>query len=127
MTSLPCIQDLMTKSISAILQESLCSEVNFSEEAEYESAMVANLQVDVNIQLIICNNFQIVCELFLKPGCIPLCQINHIFISMICHFNEFFAYTRTINNFFSNFLLSSFNTTIFQYNILKNCVTIHEH
>lgn len=61
LTSLPCIQDLMTKSISAILQESLCSEVNFSEEAEYESAMVANLQVDVNIQLIICNNFQIVC------------------------------------------------------------------
>lgn len=50
----------MTKSISAILQESLCSEENFSEEAEYESAMVTNLQVHVRIKLIMCKDFQLV-------------------------------------------------------------------
>lgn len=44
LTSLPCIQDLMTKSISTILEESLCSEKNFLEEHEYESTL-ADLQV----------------------------------------------------------------------------------
>lgn len=40
----------MTKSISRILQESLCSEKNFLEEDEYEST-VADLQVRFSVSI----------------------------------------------------------------------------
>lgn len=94
----------MTKSISAILQESLYSEENFSEEAEYESAM-ADLQVDVNHSSLCVKKFQIVCVVVLKTRlyCI-MSNKSHI------HFyvNEVFAYTRTINNFFQQLSTKQF-------------------
>lgn len=49
----------MTKSFSAILQESLCSEENFSEEVEYESDMLTNLQVRIKFIMRVC--FDLVC------------------------------------------------------------------